>query len=296
MTGDLASSYAQCQLVARQAAGNFFYSFLVLPRAKRRAMCALYAFLRHTDDLGDSAKPGETRRAELAGWRRSLDSAFEGRYDSPILPALVDTVARYAIPREYLFEAIDGVEMDQTEHTYETFAELERYCYKVASVVGLACIHIWGFSEPAAIEPAAHLGVAFQLTNILRDLKEDIERGRVYVPQEDLRRFGYTRDDLASGVRDGRFRALMQFEISRAEEFYERGAALEQYLARDSQAAFRAMVGIYRGVLEEIKRRDGDVFSSRVELGPWRKISIAAWSLLTRPGWALAAVSPGAQP
>jgi len=251
-------------------------------------------FPRRTDDLGDSSKPAEARGEELAAWRRSLGSAFEGHYDFLILPALVDTVARYAIPREYLFDAIAGVEMDQTECTYETFAELERYCYKVASVVGLACIHIWGFNDPAAIEPAAHLGVAFQLTNILRDLKEDVERGRVYLPQEDLRRFGYARGDLASGVRDCRFQALMQFEIARAEDFYERGAALEQYLARDSQAAFHAMVGIYRGVLEEIKRRDGDVFTSRVELGTWRKISIAAWSLLARPGWAFSALSPGA--
>jgi phytoene synthase len=295
MSADLPASYAHCQLLARQAAGNFFYSFLVLPRAKRRAMCALYAFLRHTDDLGDSTKPVETRRAELADWRHSLEDAFQGRYDSPILPALVDAVARHAIRREYLFEAIDGVEMDQAERSYETFAELERYCYKVASVVGLACIHIWGFSDSAAIDPATNLGIAFQLTNILRDLKEDVLHGRVYLPQEDLRRFEYTADDLARGVRDGRFQALMQFEIARAEDFYRRGAPLEKYLARDSQAAFRAMVGIYRAVLDEIKRRDGDVFTSRVELATWRKIAIAISALLARPGWARSVALGGAQ-
>jgi len=307
MSVQLKASYARCQSVSRRAAGNFYYSFLVLPRDKRRAMCALYAFLRHTDDLGDSAEPAEARRAKLSAWRESLAAAFDGKHpsaewlgmstaqppgqhntsdessDAAILPAVVDMVTRYHIPREYLYDAIDGVTMDLTDRTYETFAALEEYCYKVASVVGLACIHIWGFTDRAAIEPARRLGVAFQLTNILRDLKEDAERGRVYLPQEDLQRAGYTSDDLALGVRDGRFQGLMRFEIARAEELYERGAPLEFLLSRDSRPAFRAMVGIYRGLLDEIKRRDGDVFTSRVRLSAWRKATIAACSLIARP-------------
>ncbi len=280
--GDLAASYAYCQNLARHAAGNFYYSFLVLPRAKRRAMCALYSFLRHTDDLGDSAEPADVRRRQLTAWRTSLDAAFAGRYDDEILPALVDTVASYKIPREYLYEAIDGVEMDLAPCQYETFADLQQYCYKVASVVGLSCIHIWGFEDRSVIEPACRLGVAFQLTNILRDLREDAQRGRVYLPQEDLRQFGCTQDDLLAGTRDARMTALMKFQIARTEELYRQGAAVADYLARDSQAACRAMVGIYHGLLDEIRRRGGDVFTSRVRLSSWRKISIALRSLLTR--------------
>ena len=199
MTGSLQASYAHCQTLTRQAARNFFYSFLVLPRGKRRAMCALYAFLRETDDIGDSDKPLEVRRAELGAWRESLAAAVAGHAQPPILPALVDTVSRYQIPPQYLYDCIDGVEMDLSDRSYETFADLEAYCYKVASAVGLACIHIWGFRDSSAIEPACQLGVAFQLTNILRDLKEDAQRGRVYLPQEDLRRFNYSREDLFAG-------------------------------------------------------------------------------------------------
>jgi len=285
MSADLEASYDLCRAIARRAAGNFYYSFVVLPRDKRRAMCALYAFLRATDDLGDSDKPAATRRAELTAWRESLDHAFAGRFDSPILPALVDTVAAYRIPREYLYDCLDGVEMDLVERTYETFVDLEGYCYKVASVVGLSCLHIWGFSDQAALEPARHLGVALQLTNILRDLKEDAERGRLYLPLEDLQRFNYTRADIERGVRDERFQALMAFEIDRAEGLYRRGAPVEGWLSPDSRAALRTMTGIYHGLLAEIRRRGGDVFSQRVSLSPWRKASIAAWSFVSRPAW-----------
>jgi phytoene synthase len=284
MIGDLTASYAHCRDVARRAAGSFYYSVLVLPHAKRQAMCALYAFRRATDDLGDSDKPLDLRREELSAWRRALAGALEGQLCGPMFPALVDTVARYGIPHEYLFDCIDGVEMDLAERTYESFAELEDYCYHVASVVGLSCIHIWGFSNPAAIAPARDLGVAFQLTNILRDLKEDAERGRIYLPGEDLRRFGYAADDLGRGVCNSQFRELMDFEIARAEEFYIRGTALLPYVSRDSRAALRAMTGIYRGLLGEIKRRGGDVFTKRVRLSGLRKASIAAWSLLPRTG------------
>lgn len=276
MDAELKASYAHCRDVARRSARNFFYSFMVLPRAKRRAMCALYAFLRHTDDLGDSLQPVGTRRTALVAWRAALAAAFEGRFDSPLLPALVDTVARYRIPRRYLFDAIDGVEMDLDLRRYETFADLCEYCHKVASVVGLACIHIWGFDGEYALGPAARLGIGFQLTNILRDLKEDIDRGRLYLPLEDLRQFGYSATELARGVCDERFRALVAFEIERARDYYRQGRVLEQWISPDSRLAFRVMVGIYSGLLDEIARRDGDVLAHRVRLGPWRKLRIVA--------------------
>jgi phytoene synthase len=285
-SAEVAASYAECQALARRAAGNFYYSFLVLPKPKRRAMCALYAFLRHTDDLGDNDRPVAERRAALAAWRQSLDNALAGKFDSSLLPALADTVAKFGIPRQYLHEVLDGVEMDLDERVYETFGVLADYCYKVASAVGLCCIHIWGFRGAAALDLATPLGIAFQLTNILRDLKEDAELGRVYLPREDLRRFQYSADELARGVRDSRFAALMRFQIARAEDHYRRGAGLEQLLDRDSRPALRAMVGIYHGLLGEIKRRDGDVFSSRVRLSGWRKTRIALGSLLARTGFA----------
>lgn len=275
---ELERSYRLSSQVARRAAKNFYYSFLLLPRAQRRAMCALYAFLRRTDDLGDNDSPVEARRAALARWRGSLDRALAGQFDDPILPALADTVARFNVRPLDLHAVIDGVEMDLTQTSYETFGELELYCERVASAVGLACVRIWGCEDPASDEPARNCGIALQLTNILRDVHEDLRLGRVYLPQEDLRRFEYSADDLRGGERDGRFRALMRFEIERAEKYYERGAGLAPFLHGDSRAIFWTMLTTYRSLLDEIKRRDGDVLTSRVTLSPWRKWRIAVES------------------
>lgn len=279
MTPELAASFRYCQRVARSTARNFYYSFLALPRDQRKAMCALYAFLRATDDLGDSPAPADKRMQALAEWRQKLNAALEGRTDDLLFPALANIVARYAIPVEYLHAVIDGMEMDLEVTRYQTFADLELYCYRVASVVGLCCIHIWGFEGEEAIEPARRCGIAFQLTNILRDLKEDAERGRVYLPLEDLEKFEYTVEDLMAGVRDERFRRLMDFEIERTEQFYQQGILLNRWLAPAGRPAFGAMVAIYHGLLTEIKRRDGDVFDTRVSLSGWKKLRIAAGSL-----------------
>lgn len=283
MTVSLGTSYETCRRLARRSARNFYYSFMVLPREKRRAMCALYAFSRQTDDLGDNQQPVDVRRSALANWRRSLDRGLNGIFDSPIFPALADTVERYQLPPRYLHDLIDGVEMDLDQTEYQTFDELRAYCYKVASAVGLCCIQIWGFTDEQAIEPAIRCGIALQLTNILRDLKEDAAEGRVYLPQEDLRRFDYSADDLRRGVVDNRFRRLMRFEIDRAEEFYEEAAELDRWLSPDGRAVFGAMTAIYRGLLDEIKRLDGDVFSRRVKLTTWRKLRIAGRWLLASP-------------
>lgn len=279
----LTTSYSTCRRLARRSAKNFYYSFLVLPREKRRAMCALYAFSRQTDDLGDSPAPVEERRRALAAWRRSLDRGLSGSFDSPIFPALADTVARYHIPPQYLHELIDGVELDLDHNQYQTFEELSGYCYKVASVVGLCCIHIWGYRDERAFAPAIQCGIAMQLTNILRDLKEDVACGRIYLPQEDLRRFGYTTDDLERGIIDRRFRDLMRFEVSRAEGLYAAAAELDRWLLPDGRAVFGAMTNIYRGLLEEIKRADGDVFGRRIRLTTWRKLRIAGRWLFASP-------------
>ena len=284
----LDASYSQCRRITRDSATSFYYSFLLLGRDQRRSMCALYAFLRRTDDLGDGPETLAVRREAVTRWRSALRKAWNGDFDDPILPALADTVERHSIPREYLEAVIDGVEMDLAETHYETFDDLALYCHRVASVVGLACIHIWGFRGEEAFEPARQCGLAFQLTNILRDLKEDAQRGRVYLPAEDLRRFDCTPADLESPAKDGRFQALMRFEIERAEGFYRQAQALPQWLAPAGRAVYGAMWETYRSLLAEIKRRDGDVFTSRVRLSAWRKLRIAARSLLASPSRARA--------
>jgi phytoene synthase len=283
---ELAASYALCRQIARQSASNFAWTFWLLPTQKRLAMDALYAFSRKTDDIGDTMTPAAERLAAIDAWRSSFLRAFEGTFDHPLFPAVVDTVQRFQIPREHLVALIDGVAMDCTvtespTPRFATFAELENYCEHVASAVGLACIHIWGFRDQRALEPARQCGVAFQLTNILRDLKEDVEQQRYYLPQEDFERFDYSLQELRDGVRDARFRKLMQFEIARAEAFYRGAAPLEALLVDPSaRRLFGAMLNTYRGLLEKIKRLDGDVFAERVHLSRWQKLRIAGRSLL----------------
>lgn len=282
MSLTLAASYAHCQQIARRSASSFYYSFLLLPKQKRMGMCALYAFLRHIDDLGDNSEPVPARRAKLTAWRQSLARAIQGEFDDPLLPALADTVARFEIPLGYLEAVIDGVEMDLATCRYETFEQLEVYCHRVASAVGLACLRIWGCKNEQAEPAARQCGLAFQMTNILRDLKEDAAQNRVYLPQEDLDRFGYSEDNLRAGVRDERFRRLMRFEVDRTEKLYAEAIKLEHWLAPDGRRVFGSMMAVYRALLAEIKRLDGDVLSTRIRLSRWRKMRIATRWLLFR--------------
>ena len=192
-------SYEYCRCVARSRAKNFYYSFLLLTRQQRKAMCAIYAFMRRCDDLSD--EPGASRQA-LEQWRGELVQSLDGRMaEHPLWPAFCHTVRRFGIPSEYFHEMIDGVVGDLEPRRFQTFAELYRYCYQVASVVGLTCIHIFGFDTKTALPLAEKCGVAFQLTNILRDIREDLERGRIYLPGEDLERFQVTEADLRMGAR-----------------------------------------------------------------------------------------------
>jgi phytoene synthase len=276
VSGSLAQSYAHCRRLARKADSSFYWSFWLLPRPKYYAMCALYAFLRRTDDLADGPHPAGDRRAALARWRESLARALNGKFDDPLFPALADTAARFGVPTECLWDAIDGVEMDLGPCRYETFGDLAPYCHRVASAAGLACLHIWGYSGgEGALVPARHCGLAFQLTNILRDVAEDAGRDRVYLPLEDLRRFRYGVDELKRSVRDERFAALMRFQIERTEQYYRAGQALVPFLSPDGRRVFRPMLTTYRSLLEEIKRRDGDVFTRPVRLGWWTRLRIA---------------------
>jgi phytoene synthase len=285
MTPSLARSACYCERLARREAGNFYHAFRILPGPQRRSMCALYAFMRVTDDLADQPGQVESKRQRLSAWRRQLGEALAGHYSHPLHEAFHDTVRTHAIPRKHLEAVLDGVEMDLVQTHYETFAELYRYCYCVASAVGLACIHIWGFDDPRAETFAASAGIAFQLTNILRDLGEDAARGRLYLPAEDLRKFGYDEARLRQGERDDRFRALMRFEVARARGYYEASGPLAALLRPAGRAVFLVMLRTYRGLLEAIERRDYDVFSSRVSLSPWHKLGLAVQALPVRFGW-----------
>jgi phytoene synthase len=284
VTTELADSYAYCERLARREAGNFYHAFRLLPRPQRRAMCALYAFMRVADDLSDGPESIPEKRALLDDWRRQLERALSGTYTHRLHPAFSHTVAAYGIPPQYFVDVLDGVCMDLEPVRYETFADLYPYCYRVASAVGLACIHVWGFERPEAKGLAESAGIAFQLTNILRDLSEDAARGRVYLPREDLRRFGYTEEQLRRGERDDNFRRLMRFESERARSYYEAARPLAPLLRPAGRAVYLVMARTYRDVLEAIEKRDYDVFSGRVRLSRWHKLWLALRALPVRWG------------
>ncbi len=273
MTGELEQSYRHCRAVARTRAKNFYYSFLLLPREKRDAMCAVYAFMRNADDLSD--EPGASREP-LVRWRAALDRALAGDCGGhPALPAFYDTVKRYRIPANYFHEMIDGVSSDLEPRRIETFEELYRYCYQVASVVGMTTIHIFGFDDPEALRLAEKCGIAFQLTNIIRDVREDLERGRVYIPREDLARFGMERIEPGAG-----FTELMRFEGERALEYYRESEPLVGMVHPSSRRALWALIEIYRRLLEKIETSGYDVLSRRISLTPAQKALIAARAYL----------------
>ncbi len=282
----LKQSQAYCRKLAKRAAKNFYVSFLTLSGDKFRAMCALYAFMRICDDIGDdTSMPQDARRAALQEWRGDVIDALDGAAPRhPALPALQDLVTRFEIPREYLLAAIDGVQMDLGEVNMRTFAELSRYCYHVAGVVGLCCIHIWGFHDERAKEAAIDCGMALQLTNILRDIKEDARMGRIYLPEEDRTRFGYALDDILAECRDDRFQELMRFEVARAREYYNRGRRLDAFLDPAGRPILDAMLRIYGGLLDEIEHRGYDVYGSRIRLSAPRKLAIAGTAVL-RSRW-----------
>jgi phytoene synthase len=247
-------------------------------------MCALYAFMRVADDLADEPGACAAKRASLEEWRRQLADATCGVYRHPLHAALHATITRYGVPREHLDAVLDGVAMDLDTDRYETFADLYRYCYRVASAVGLTCVRVWGVCDSESDRLAEAAGLAFQLTNILRDLREDAARGRVYLPQEDLRRFAYSEAELCAATRNQAFRELMQFEATRAYAYYEQAAPLATRLPQAGRAVFEMMSRTYRGLLDAIVRRDFDVFSERVRLSRLHKLWLAARSLPVRWG------------
>jgi phytoene synthase len=278
MNRAIEESYEYCRRVARSRAKNFYYSFLLLSAQQRKAMCAIYAFMRYCDDLSD--EPGATRAA-IERWRAGMEDALDGRFgDHPVWPAFHHTVRRFGIPRQYFRDMIDGVASDLEPRCFETFDELYRYCYQVASVVGLTTVHIFGFDTPSALPLAEKCGVAFQLTNILRDIREDAERGRIYLPAEDLRRFGVSEDDLRAGRRDEPFLRLMRFEAERARQYYDESRPLLDLIHPRSRASLEALITIYSRLLERIERTNYDVFARRVRLSAVEKSWIVVRALV----------------
>jgi phytoene synthase len=248
-------------------------------------MCALYAFMRHTDDLADESGTAAGKTAALDGWRSELDAALAGEPPGwPGLLALADTVSRCGIPPLLLHEVIEGVSMDVQPRRYANFNELAYYCYHVASVVGLCCIHIWGYwSDGRRAERLAEAcGIALQLTNILRDVREDARNGRVYLPQDEMARFGVDPRELDADRPSQRLRDLLAFEARRAYEYYEQASELVPLVAPVGRPVLLTIVGIYRALLDEITRRDYNVMTTRVAIPTWRKAAIALRALPQR--------------
>ena len=291
----LIMAYSVCKGITRAAAKNFYYAFLVLPRRKREALCAVYAFMRRCDDITDDPKvsPAE-RRQQLDTWLDALHRAQQGDpTDDAILLALTDAQRRYTIPAGLLDELVHGTAMDVKEAEasmqtgagvihYKTFEDLRLYCYRVASVVGLVCIHIFGYRDPEAEPLAERCGLAFQLTNIIRDVKEDASLGRVYLPEEDLAKFNLALSDVITVCDPTRLRPVLSLQADRAREAYASGDALISYISEDSQPALWVLINIYRNLLEKIASKQYDVFSAKVSLSTWEKLRILGKGFVKR--------------
>ncbi len=293
----LQAAYSVCRHIARSAAKNFYYGFLVLPKPKRDAISAVYAFMRRADDISDDASfPPELRHEKLDEWMSGLQRVAAGeRTDDPVLFALADSQKRYNIPLDLLHKLVQGTAMDVPgsqsgpdgpvpQLQYETFEQLYDYCYHVASVVGLVCIRIFGYRDPRAEKLAEQTGVAFQLTNIIRDVREDARLGRVYLPREDFARFGLDVHALTNGSAPQSLRPVLEFEALRARGFYRAAEDLLPLIDEDSRPALWTLVEIYRRLLERIIAHNYDVFSGKVRLSTAEKLAILGkgfWRRLT---------------
>ena len=276
-------SYAECNRIARASRSSFYLAFFGLRKEKRNALCALYAFMRLIDDASDEPGDLESKRQGLARWRARLDEAVDGRTNGhAVLPALADTIARFEIPTRYFHDLILGAEMDLTVATYATFDRLSEYCYRVAGTVGLTCLHVFGFSDPKAPDLAERLGLAFQLTNIIRDVGTDYQLGRVYIPQEDLDRFDVRAEELRGPVTP-KLQELLEFEAERAWQMYREGAPLVKKINADSRATLWALVRTYSTLLARIEEREFDVFGSRISTSSAEKIQFLLTAGMT--GW-----------
>lgn len=264
-----------CQDKAASSGSSFYASFRFLPEKKRRAITALYAFCREVDDVVDECQNIEVARQTLHWWRTEVSALYQGKATHPVTIALQGLLNDFDLAEEHLQEIIDGMEMDLDIHHYPSFKELSLYCYRVASVVGLLSAEIFGFNNRNTLKYAHDLGMAFQLTNILRDVREDAERGRVYLPQDELKQFSVTQQDLTQPVTNDAVQALLKFQATRARDFYKK--ALDQLPDEDryTQRVGLIMAEIYQTLLDEIEDDKYRVLEHRIKLTPLRKIWIA---------------------
>ena len=290
MSDGLERAYRHCQELAKREAKNFYYGFILLPPAKRRAIYACYAFARGCDDIVDDDLELEEKVRRLGEYRLKLEQCLGGSAGpsvgrpvgpGPVFSALGDTILRYRIPPEHFYQLLEGVEMDLTVRRYHTFAELRRYCYSVASTVGLVSIEIFGYRDvQEARQHAEDLGIALQLTNILRDIREDARRDRIYIPTEELERFGYSESDILGGVANESFRQLMGFQVERARDYFAQGRKLLPLLPYRSRACTAALQAIYRRILERIAADPERVLRERVGLSSGEKLALAGKELV----------------
>jgi len=264
-----------CENKAAASGSSFYYSFLFLPPEKRRAITALYAFCREVDDVVDECADPQIARTKLAWWRTEIDAVFSGKPQHPVSTALVPVVSDFSLPAEQFHEIIDGMEMDLAQNRYLDFKALQLYCYRVASVVGLMAAEIFGYTDRRTLKYAHDLGLAFQLTNIIRDVGEDARRGRVYLPLDEMKRFEVPLADIFGARHSERFRRLMEFQIERAEGFYAQALAALPAADRKTQRAGLVMAAIYRTLLAEIRRDGSRVLTQRTALTPVRKLWLA---------------------
>jgi phytoene synthase len=261
--------------LARATASNFYYSFLLLPRAERRAIKDVYAFCRLLDDIVDEDQTGRNPYAELEHWRGEVEAIYQGIPSTEFGEQLLISVEEFDLPKQPFLDLIDGMEMDLKWHSYQTFADLREYCYRAASAVGLICIEIFGYESARTREYAVNLGIALQLTNILRDLKEDTARGRIYIPIEDLERFGYSERELRENLYNAPFIELMKYEHSRARSYFAKAVGSLPEQDRHSMFAAEIMGAIYGELLERMPAVQFDVFHNRLTVSKSRRLQIA---------------------
>lgn len=264
-----------CQARAAASGSSFYYAFRFLPDDKRRAITALYAFCREVDDIVDEVSDRSIARIKLDWWRTELDRMYEGDAQHPVTRALQPAIEQYALPREHFEEILDGMEMDLDQSSYESFRELALYCYRAAGVVGLMSAEIFGYENRRTQRYATELGTALQLTNIIRDVREDARRGRVYIPMDEMARFGVRQHDLKTGNRTDNLQALLQYQAQRARSYYDHAFEVLPEEDRYRQRSGIIMGEIYRTLLDEIEQDDFDVLTHKVALTPVRKLWIA---------------------
>ena len=274
-------AYKYCQRLTKREAKNFYYGFMLLPYTQRRAIYAVYAFARQCDDIADADSTAEEASRRLLAYRESLGRCLNGDPEGPVFNALNDAIREFSIQPQYLYDLIEGVELDLSVRRYGAFTDLKRYCYLVASTVGLICLDIFGCRDPErARRHAADLGIALQLTNILRDVQEDAGRGRIYLPQEDLVDFGYSEGELLARRITPAFRGLMKYETERARGFYAEGRKLLPLLPRRARACVGTMAGIYKGILDDIGENPAAIFRQRISLSTGHKMALAGRELV----------------